>query len=261
MSVDIVGMITCPRCGQYKAADSRDSHICVDCAKAENSRYSYIRTHQEGWLEAAEEAGISPWLKQPSETEWEYTIWCAYRDAYPGKKPSYNDVARQLDTTYNVVKKAAQRWSFQARMQAWMVECDRITMLQRQEEILDMNKDHIDMAKRLRDKMSQAIDLVDPSMLKPGEIASLMKVSSELERKARLDVVTHEDVQRELVRGGDVENPNLKKSPTQQNDLGEVLQILIAAGALGQNVQVGVRETTTTTREIVAKGDDVVYEE
>ena len=37
-----VAIIHCPRCGQDKPADSRDRHICVDCAKAENNRVSYV---------------------------------------------------------------------------------------------------------------------------------------------------------------------------------------------------------------------------
>lgn len=250
MSEEVVSLIVCPRCGQEKIADIHDPHICVDCAKVENSRYSYLRQHQGDWMEAAKDAGVDPWLQQPGETQWEYTVWVAYRDAYPGKKPTYGDVAKQLGTTRGVVGKIAQRWTFQARMQAWMAECDRITMEQRQREILDMNKDHIDMAQRLRGKLSEAIDNIDPLQLKPGELSSLMKMATDLERKALVDTVAQEDVQRSLVR--DTENPNLKKSPTKQSDLSEVMQILLKAGAFGtgSGMQIGMRETTT--REILA---------
>lgn len=242
-----VTLIKCPRCGQEKPADARDRHLCVDCARAENNRYSHLRQHQGDWMEVAKDAGIDVWLQQPGETQWEYTVWCAYRDSYPGKKPSYRSVAEQLGTTVGAVSKIAQRWTFQARMQVWMTECDRITMEQRRREILDMNAEHIDMAKRLREKISTAIDLVDPRGLKPGELASLMRMATDLERKAQLDMEIQEDRQREM----SVDNPEAKRSPTKQSDLGEVVKILLAAGALGTVTQIGVRETTT--REVVAR--------
>lgn len=248
-----VPLVVCVRCGQEKPADSRDKHLCTDCVKAENSRYTYLRQHQDDWLAAAADAGLDPWLQQPGETQWEYTVWLKYRDSYPGKKPSYSSVAEELHTTYNVVKKIAQRWSFPTRMQLWISECDRITLSQRRTEILNMNAEHIGMAQKLRDKLSVAIDQIEPAMLKPSDIVSLAKLSAELERKARVDDLTQDEYLRDLSR--DTENPELKKSPTKQNDLAEVVGILMNAGALGNITQIGVRETTTTTREVVAKDD------
>lgn len=250
MSEELVVMIKCPKCGQEKVADTRNRHMCVDCAKAESKRYTHLRMNQGDWIEAAKDAGLDPWLQQPGETQWEYTIWCAYRDSYPGRKPKYGDVAEQLCTTIDVVKKVAQRWTFQARMQLWMAECDRITLEQRHREILDMNADHISMAQRLRSKLSMAIDRLDPSEIKPSEISSLAKLATDLERRARIDDMAQDEMRRNVVR--DTENPNIKKSPTKQSDLAEVAQILLNAGALGNSMQVGIRET----REIVVKESD-----
>lgn len=246
-----VEMFECPRCGQFKPRHHTDRHLCVDCVNAENSRITYYRMHQENWVDTAKEAGLDLWVQQPGETQWEFTVWSAYRDSYPGKKATYGDIARQLGTTYNVVKKIAQRWSFPVRMQAWMVECDRITLLQRRQEVLDMNKDHVDMAAKLRAKLNKAIDMIEPSTLKPGEIASLARLASDMERKARLDTIDQEELRRELVSGN--ENPELKKSTTSTNDLSEVVGILLKAGALGDITQIGVRKTETT--EVVVKDD------
>lgn len=195
-------------------------------------------------MDVAKEAGLDLWSQQPGETQWEWTVWQAYRDSYPGKRASYTDIARQLGTTYNVVKKIAQRWNFPVRMQAWITECDKITMLQRRQEVLDMNKDHVDMAARLRQKLSAAIDQIEPSTLKPGEIASLARLAADMERKARIDTIAQEDMRRELMT--DTENPDLKKSPTKSSDLSEVVGILLKAGALGDITTIGVRETKTT---------------
>jgi hypothetical protein len=235
-----------------KIASSRDKHLCVECANAENTRITYYRQHQEDWVAAAKEQGIDLWLQQPGETQWEYTVWVKYRDSYPGKKPSYGSVAEELGTTYNVVKKIAQRWSFPMRMQAWMVECDRITMLQRRDEVLNMNKEHVDMATTLRDKLKKAIDTIDPVALKPGEIASLAKLATEMERKARIDTIAQEEARQPLLV--DQSNPGLKKgNETKKDDLQEVMSILIKAGALGDVTHIGVRRTETTEVALVDK--------
>lgn len=249
---EVVPMIECPRCSQIKPKSLRSPHMCVDCEKAENSRYMHLRMHQENWTEIAAESGLDLWVQQPGESQWEYTVWCAFRDSYPGKKPTFGDVAKQLNTTYNVVKKVAQRWTFQIRMQAWMKHCDDITLLQRRQEVLDMNKDHVDMAARLRQKLSSAIERIDPNTLKPSEIASLARLASDMERKARVDTIAQEEMRRDLLT--DNENPELKKSQTKQSDLSEVVKILLGAGALGDVTQVGVREVTT--KEIVVKDAD-----
>lgn len=245
----LVEMINCPKCGQNKVAHATDKHLCVDCVNAENNRITYYRQHQGDWIAEAKEQGLDPWLQQPGETQWEYTVWTAYRDSYPGKKPTIASVAKQLNTTYSACSKIAQRWSFATRMQLWVAECDRITMIQRKEEVLGMNKSHIDMATTLRGKLNTAIDAIDPYSLKPGDIVSLAKLSAELERKARVDTEAQEEIRSALLL--DTSNPDLKKNQTKQGDLSEVLQILLKAGALSA---VGVKETTT--REVVIKTDE-----
>ena len=253
---EVVKMIHCPRCGQYKPAHHIDQHLCIDCVKAENNRLTYYRQHQEDWINNAKDNGIELWAQQPGETQWEFTVWTAYRDSYPGKKPTYSDVARQLNTTYASVKKIAQRWSFPVRMQAWMKYCDDVTLMQRRKEILDMNKAHVDMAARLRAKLSTAIDMIDPAALKPGEVASLARLAGDMERKAHIDTIAQEEMRRELLT--DTENPELKKAPTKQSDLSEVVGILLKAGALGDITQIGVKqtETKTTTTQVVVQDDE-----
>jgi len=225
--------------------------MCSDCAHAEDTRITYYRQHQGDWVAEAKEQGLDVWLQQPGETQWEYTVWLAYRDSYPGKKPSYSTVAEQLDTTYNVVKKIAQRWTFPMRMQSWIAECDRITMLQRRDEILNMNKEHVDMASTIRNKLKTAIDRIDADALRPGEIVALAKLAADMERKARTDTIEQEEARRPLVFDND--NPGLKKNLTKTDDLNEVMEILMKAGALGDITHIGVRRTETTEVALVDK--------
>ena len=248
---ELVEIITCKQCGQQKPASTRTTGWCVNCEKAYNNRYSFMRKQNSDWMEIAKDNGIELYERQPGETQLEWTIWQAYRDSYPGAKPSYKDVATKVGSTYDFVKKTAARWSFNTRMQAWITECDRMTLVQRRQEVLDMNADHIAMATKLRQKMSVAIDNIDPFSLKPGEIGSLMKTMADLERKAHTDSMAIEAMRSDGFV--DADNPELKKSPTKQGDLNEVLSILLRAGALGD---IGVRTTETKVTEVVVRGDD-----
>ena len=258
---ELVEIITCKKCGQQKPASRSTNGWCVDCEHAYDNRYSYLRLVNEGWQEIAKDSGLELWERQPQETQLEWTIWQAYRDSYPGAKPSYRVVAEQVGSTYGFVKKVARRWDFQVRMQAWISECDRLTVAQRRKEVLAMNQDHINMAAKLRAKLDLAIDLVDPATLKPSELNSLLKTVTELEKKAALDNVAQEEqlMASAAASLGLNENPDIKVSETKKDDLGAVLGILLQAGALGDVTHIGVRKTT----EVIvgdADGNTASYE-
>lgn len=243
---ELVETITCRRCSQVKPPHKENRHLCEDCVKAENSRVSYYRQHNFNWMDVAKEADLELWERQPGETDWEYKVWLCYRDAYPGKRPSYRDVAEQLGTTLNAVRKIAQRWTFPTRLQAWAKHVDEITLKQREQEILEMNKRHVEMAKALNDKIQKAIENIDPYELSPREIGTLMKTATELERKARLDQVPKSSAD----LGVDDTNPELKKVDIKTENISEILSILGKAGVLNN---IGVRQTVTT--EVVVKDE------
>lgn len=240
----LVPLVKCSRCGQEKTPHKTNQHLCEDCVKAENNRVSYYRHHNFNWVDVAKEAELDLWERQPAETDREWQIWLAYRDIYPSKRPSYRQVAEQLGTTIGVVKKVGARWDFPVRLQAWAKYVDDLTLQQRQKEIVEMNKKHIDMATALNQKLSVAIEKINPDLLEPKDIKGLLQLSSELERKARLD--------KPDLRGPELTdaNPSLKESPTKTEDLSEVLDILSKAGIFKT---IGVKQTTTT--EIVARED------
>lgn len=239
----------CPRCGRDNVEPHpTDRHLCVDCVHAENNRLTYFRQNQDEWLTVATESGLDPWTQQPGETQWEYTVWTEYRDSYPGKRPVYSDVAKRLDTTYSVVQHIAQRWSFPVRMQLWMRFVDQTTLAQRTREILDMNKEHIDLAHLANGKLKQAIEALEPATMKASEISSLLKTTSELERKARIDMVAQEEIQRELYIDPEQKR---QKAVASRSDLAEVAQVLAAAGVLG-----GMKIKKTTTTEVTV--DDAI---
>lgn len=241
----LIAMIECPKCGQLGYPKKNNPHICEDCARVEKQRENYIHTHNPGWMELAKDTGLELWERQPEETDREYQVWLCYRDAYPARKPTYGDIARQLNTTINVVKKVGQRWSFPTRMQAWVQHVDNITLRSRQEQIVAMNASHIALAEKARKKLESAIDFLDPACMKPGEVIQLGRFVTELERKARLDETVITPVQI------DENNAMMKKSVTPTEDMAEILKILVATGALDAASAVGIKQTT----EVVLKND------
>lgn len=257
---DLVELVVCKQCGQQKPASTKTPNWCVDCERAYNNRYSYRRQHNGDWLEIAKDNGLEVWERQPGETQLEWSIWLAYRDSYPGAKPTYKGVAEKVGSTYDYVCSVASRWSFNMRMQAWISYLDGVTLAQRRQEALAMNADHIAMATKLRKKMHKAIDNIDPMALKPGELSSLLRTMAELERRAQTDAMNIE--QQQSAGFVDAGNPDVKKSPTKQADLGEVVSILLNAGALGDITQIGVRQTETKTTELVMRdsgGNEASY--
>lgn len=237
--------MTCVMCSMEKEMSEKSAHLCLDCERAENNRYMYVRNQNYNWVDVAKEAELELWERQPGETDREYEVWLTYRDAYPSIRPSSRLVAEQLGTTVNVVSKVARRWDFSMRLQAWAKHCDELTIRQREQEIVDMNKKHIAMATTLNQKIEKAIEKLDPTMLKPTELQGLMKMATDLERKARLEMPTQTGIS---LRD---ENPEIKDMDISVDNIGEILKILGAAGALNN---VGVRKTVTT--EVVVKDDD-----
>lgn len=238
-------MIVCKGCGMETEPHKSDPNRCDACVKAEGSRITHLRQHNYNWMDVAKEAELEVWERQPEETDREWQVWLAYRDAYPSVRPTFRLVAEQLDLTVNVVNKVAQRWSFPLRLQAWAKHCDTLTMKKREQEIIAMNEQHTSMASKLNEKLAKAIEKLDPYALTPKEIQGMMKVATDLERKARLD----QPITTPVVIND--ENPDLKEATVPTEQLSEIVSILGKAGVLSN---FGIRQTKTTeTVEVVVK--------
>lgn len=236
----------CLKCHQEKEDVVTD--VCGDCKRAEQARNTLIRSNKH-WMEHAEELGLELWERQPGETDNEYTAWTHYRNAYPARKPTLRDVAEVMGMSLGTVQKMSTRWNFASRIQAWIKHVDEHVMSERRQEILDMNKQHMDMAAVLNSKIATAINNLEPEMMTAKDINALMKTATELERKARVDQLTLVAQGNPAARMSD-ENPNLKQAEVKTSDIGEIIKILSGAGALDN---VGIRQTVTT--EVVKKGD------
>ena len=246
-----VELIDCPRCGRKQVeAHPVDSHLCRECviSERERTRSAYkVVSRREDWIDVARDCGIDLWVMQPGESQWEYSVWCVYRDSYPGKKPDYRAVARQLNTTYDAVKHVASKWNFALRLQAWMSHVDKVTLEQRHREILDMNKEYVGIAATLRGKLATAVQGLNPAELKPSDIGMLMKTAAEIEKKARLDTLVEDEHISALSGNEEVASGIKKKEAMKSDDMTEIVGILAKAGVLGALGGATVKTTTEVT--------------
>lgn len=241
--VDTTGVWTCQKCGTAFNKSSSDERYCNDCYKLEAKNSAVAKRINADWMEQSKECGLAVYERQPEETDEEWRIWTAYRAHYPLQLPTWTTLARECHVSNNTVVRVASKWSFRVRIQAWARSVDGELQQDRIEAIQEMNKNQLSMAERLQAKISEAIDNIDPALLRPGEIVNLMKVSTELERKIKLAVP--EKVHNEEVSTGK------QVAQTKVEDLSEVINILHTTGAFEGKI-IGVEQTT----RLVAKEAD-----
>lgn len=242
----------CAECGSSVDRNSKEPTLCNKCyAKKVEARALANKTN-EGWQELASSLGLAIYERQPEETDLEWRIWQAYRSHYPLQMPTWSKLAEEVGCSVSSVTKAANRWNYRARMVQWAQFVDGETQEKRIAAVKEMNEKQLGMAQRLLAKVSDAIDTIDPALLRPNEIVNLMKLSTELERR----VTAYVD---EKVESTAVQTQSKERPKTKAEDLGEVLSILSSTGLLpGQDKKkvVGVEQKTTI---LVKEDDDSVY--
>lgn len=247
-------LIHCCRCGRdNQVASASDDWLCADCAHMESTRLSRLSQNNTDWLAIADQAGIELWQKQPAETAWEYAVWSAYRDMYPAARPQYRDAARTCNTSTAVAKRLSMKWSWAARMNKWIEHVDAEMLLDKKNLIIDMNNKHVTLASKMADKISKALEALDPAFMKPNEITQMVKAMTEMERKAKADLVDVEEQKLSIVKPNTA--AGLKKTEVKTSDLGEIVGVLAQAGVLGDITRIGVKQTDSSgvSTELVAE--------
>lgn len=251
-AVDVFGENErCAHCGRTGVIRSRSNkHMCVECERAWHNRMHALRDTNRDWMTIAKQAGLELWERQPGETQWEYEIWQCYRDQYPQQKPSLADVARTLALPRNVVNTVATRWQYVTRLQSWIRSVDIKLVNDRRQAIADMHTAHLDLARKMSEKASEALKCLDASTMSAKDITSMLKTMVDIENKARLDQLQNDEKLAEV--NSAAENPNLKTVESKQSDLGEIVGVLAAAGVLGDITRIGVKSGHGNT-EVVAE--------
>lgn len=231
----------CEKCGAIQKQSMQDKRYCVDCLPSEAQNSAVAKMINANWMEEAKELGIAIFERQPEETEVEWRIWTAYRNHYPLSLPTWSQLSNETGCAVATIVRAAAKWSYKVRLVAWAQFTDGEMQEKRIAAIKEMNQKQLDMSQTIMNKLKDAIDILEPALLKPNEIVNLFKVATELERKI---VSTVE----EKVESTALESKSRQLAATKPEDLAEVVQILQKTGLLDGKI-IGVEQTT----RIIAK--------
>lgn len=179
------------------------------------------------WEDLSVELGLALYERQPEETDREWTVWVKYRSYYPLPVPTWSVLARELGLSVAFVTNTSRKWNFRSRMIQWAKRVDSEDQEKRIVAIRAMNEKQLSMAQRLQDKVSQAIDTIEPALLRPSEVVNLGKFAVELER--HINEYREEKVETDVSGSASAAAPPAKKT----EDLVEVMKILQQTGIVG----------------------------
>lgn len=202
------------------------------------------------WIEEAKAIGLALYERQPEENDIEWLLWSTYRDHYPGRMPTMTALATECGCAVATATKAATKWNFRLRMVEWSRFVDAGSLEERMEKIKEMNRIQFEQAKALQATITDAIAMLDPATLKPNEIATLMKLANETEK--RIVESMPEKVEDQVLTLADAQS---QAKHTDANAIGDILNIMANCGALGKGI-VGVEKKTVTTERVVLNGGD-----
>lgn len=126
------------------------------------------------------------WERQEGETTKAYAAFCVYRDL--GSDRSLSKAAESLGKSKPMMEQWSSKYDWVKRAEAWDDEQDRIARKKNTEEIVRMRKRHAKIAQAALEKVSAALEYIDPENISNSDIARLMDTASKLERLSRGDV-------------------------------------------------------------------------
>ena len=240
----VVDSWACAKCGSVDVGEksSADPTLCNACYTDQAQNTALAKKTNADWMEQSVACGLALYERQPEETPMEWFIWDSYRKHYPMKMPNWTELAAECGCAVGTVVNASNRWSYKVRIQHWARSMDDTLQEQRIKDVTEMNERQVSIAKTLQDKLKSAVENLDPILLRPGEIATLLKASTELERRIQLSAP-------EKVQGTMLDAGTKQQQLTEAKDISEVVDILSKAGMLTGGMSVGIRTTT----EIVTK--------
>ena len=120
-----------------------------------------------------------PWERVPYESRQAYEAFCGYRDM--GSSRSIAKVAQQLGKTTTLLNRWSSRWNWVLRAQQYDDELERRARLDREQEIKDTRRRHLQLARLLLNKVYERMQSLEPDDITPATLDRLLRVSAELE--------------------------------------------------------------------------------
>lgn len=188
-AIETIVLDCCEKCGRTFGVDCSRSNtnraVCKDCAKSVRQEIQATKRENENWLEFAIEEGIPLWEQQPEESNAEFDLWQSYMQLWPEVRPTVSKVANIAKVPVSTVQRAYNKWTWSARLQAWIREVTAERTSEIRTARRQMVDDHITMGKIMREKAMLAIEAFDPYDVTPNELVSILKETQRLESSAR----------------------------------------------------------------------------
>lgn len=159
------------------------------------------------------EDNLQPWDRRPGETAKAFQGFQAFRDLGPARTiqaagealvesggiPSFTIGRRRW------WEKWSTRHDWVARAQAWDDHLDEVGQLAQEEEVIQMNRRHAEVARKAQELAAERLAQLDPSALPPHLVIRFLEVAMKLERVAMGEVESIQALQIDLDKLSDEE--------------------------------------------------------
>lgn len=125
----------------------------------------------------------APWEQQTAETSRQFAVFQTYRDLHPLER-SLALVGRKLGVSTSYVERLSAERDWVERVRAFDQHQDRSAQARRARRIEEMNERHAEIAAVALTRIAERLQTLEPSLLKPNDIARLLDVASRAERLA-----------------------------------------------------------------------------
>jgi hypothetical protein len=123
----------------------------------------------------------SAWDRRPGEPSKAYGAFRIFRDLAPTQR-SLATVAERSGFSERRCRALAARWGWRERADEWDDACHQSEDRERLELIRSMHATHRRAGRAAMVKALQALPLIEPDDMTPGQVARLMELGAKLER-------------------------------------------------------------------------------
>lgn len=199
----------------------------------------------QDWQSLSRALGLELYERQPEESDNEWYAWITYRDYYPSKLPTMSELAKKTSSTVATLMRYSQKWNWKVRMIHWARAIDAENMSIRRDAIKEMNKKQLAIANTMMDKLTEAMDYLDPTIMKPSEITNMLKVASGMQKE--INTYIEDKIEQPALDAGTIKQSQV----TKKENVSEIAQILASVGLLDGKM-LGIKQTT----EVVLKEEE-----
>lgn len=147
----------------------------------------------QGTILPPDDPTVRRWEQQSDESSEAFAAFQLFRDTPPENRTIRLCIELYyVSITENEKRKLRARWSrwsknhfWMDRVAAWEREKDRRMQAVQMEENLAMRKRHAYLAQQLQARALEALQQLDPNMMRPEDILDFMEKATQIERLAR----------------------------------------------------------------------------